>query len=72
MASDVDLLIVGNIDEMALHRTITPAEERLGRPVNYTLLRQREFQRRRKEEDGFLAQVLTGPKIMVLGSMNEV
>jgi len=67
--SDVDLLVVGDIDEMELHRAVSMAEERLGRSVNYMLLSQREFQRRRKEKGGFLAQILTGPKIMILDSM---
>jgi hypothetical protein len=44
----------------------------LGRSVNYMLLSRREFQRRRKEKGGFLAQILTGPKIMILGSIHEV
>ena len=72
LASDVDLLIVSDLDEMTLHKCITQAEERLGRAVNYMLLSQSEFQQRRKEEGGFLARVLAGPKITILDSSNEI
>lgn len=71
-ASDIDLLVAGDIDEMMLHEGLLDAENRLARPVNYTLLSRAEFQNRRDEEDGFLARVLAGPKIMILGSIDEV
>lgn len=67
-ASDVDLLVVGTVDEMALHKAIARAEGRLGRTVNYTLLSPREFMRRRRERGGFVARVLRGPKIPLVGS----
>ena len=70
--SDIDLLVVGDIDEMALHRALSQAENRLGRPVNYTLMSQREFGERRSEKGGFLDRVLAGPKIMILGSIDGI
>jgi predicted nucleotidyltransferase len=71
-ASDVDLLVVGNIDEMALHGAISQAENRLARQVNYTLMSQREFRERSSQKDGFLARVLSGPKLMILGSIDGI
>ena len=71
-ASDIDLLVVGDIDEMALHRALSQAENRLGRPVNYTFMSQREFHERRSEKGGFLARVLSGPKLMILGSIDGI
>lgn len=67
-ASDVDLLVIGTVEEMALHRAIAEAERQLGRTVSYTLLSPREFARRRREPGGFIARVLRGPKIPVVGS----
>jgi len=66
--SDVDLMVVGDLDEMALHRAARDAEEGLGRTVNYTLLSRDEFRRRRGEKGGFLARVLQGPKLPILGN----
>jgi predicted nucleotidyltransferase len=71
VASDVDLLVVGNLDEMALHKAIGRAEARLHRTVNYTLLTRREFARRRRERGGFIARILAGPTIPLLGSRDE-
>ena len=72
LVSDIDLLIVSNLDEMALHKSIIRAEERLSRTIHYTLLSQSEFQQRRKEEGGFLARVLAGTRITILDSSNEI
>ena len=67
-ASDVDLVVVGTVEEIALHKAIAQAETRLARTVNYTLLTPREFARRRRAPGGFLARVLGGPTILILGS----
>jgi predicted nucleotidyltransferase len=67
--SDVDLLVVGKVDEMALHKAIGETETRLARTVNYTLLSPREFLHRRRERGGFLARVLAGPVIAIFGSL---
>ena len=71
-ASDIDLLVVGNIDEMALHGALSQAENKLARPVNYTLMSQLEFDKRRSEKGGFLDRVLSGPKLMILGSIDGI
>lgn len=71
-ASDIDLLVVGDVDEMVLHGALAQAEGRLSRPVNYTLLSRDEFRKRRGEKEGFLARVLSGPKIVILGSIDEI
>jgi predicted nucleotidyltransferase len=65
--SDVDLLVVGAVEELALHRAIRGAEERLGRTVNYTLLTPSELKRRQRQRGGFIARILRGPTIGVLG-----
>jgi len=69
--SDADPLVVGNVDEMALHKAISEAEARLHRTVNYTLLTRQEFARRRRERGGFLARVLAGPTTPLLGSRDD-
>ncbi len=68
--SDIDVLVVGSVEEMALHKAITEAEARLARSVNYTLLSPREFARRRRERGGFIARILAGPTILLLGQLD--
>ena len=70
--SDVDLMVVGDVDEMELHEAVGKAEEALGRTVNYTLLSKAEFRRRRREKGGFVSRVLRGPKIGIVGSVDEL
>ena len=70
--SDVDLLVVGDVDEVELHRAVGEAEKALSRTVNYTLLSRDEFRRRRREKGGFLARVLRGPKIAILGDLDAL
>ena len=70
--SDVDLMVVGDVDEMELHEAVGTAEEALGRTVNYTLLSRAELKRRRREKGGFVSRVLRGPKIGILGKPDEL
>jgi len=67
-ASDGDVLVVGPVEEIALHKAVAQAETQLARTVNYTLLSPREFARRRRERGGFVLRVVAGPTIPILGS----
>jgi predicted nucleotidyltransferase len=70
--SDVDLMVVGDVDDMELHGAICEAEKVLGRTVNYTLIGAREFKKRRGEEGEFISRVLSGPRLAVLGDADEI
>lgn len=70
--SDVDLMIVGDLDEMKLHRAIGKAEGRLGRAIQYSLLTTEEFSRRKKEKGGFVDRVASGKKIVLVGDGHEI
>jgi DNA-binding transcriptional ArsR family regulator len=71
-SSDVDLLVVGDIEELVLHRAVAAAERLLDRQVNYTLLGTQEFRRRRREKGGFLSRVLSGESIYIIGKPQDV
>jgi predicted nucleotidyltransferase len=71
-SSDIDVMIVGNVDEMALHRAVRRAEEQLGRAVNYTLMSRDELNRRRSDKGGFVSRVISGPKIRIAGETDEL
>ncbi len=70
--SDVDLMVVGEVDEMKLHSAVGRAERTLDRTVNYSLMDAAEFVRRRAEGEGFLSRVLDGPILTVLGDPDEI
>ena len=66
-ASDIDLLVVGTLPSRALHTTLQEAEKMARREINYTLFSPEEFWARVQAGDGFLNNVLTGPKLFLIG-----
>jgi predicted nucleotidyltransferase len=70
--SDVDLILVGEADLMALSQVVARQEERLGREINYTVLAETELSQRIQEGDPFLTDVLDGAKIMLIGDEDEL
>jgi predicted nucleotidyltransferase len=71
-ASDIDLLVVGTLSSRALHTTLQEAEKVVHREINYTLFGPDEFRTRAKTGNGFLHNVLTGPKLFLIGDENAL
>jgi predicted nucleotidyltransferase len=67
LASDIDLLIVGEPDQAHLAAEIRKAEQTLRREINYTVLTSRELNRRLARRDAFLADVWNGKRIELIG-----
>jgi predicted nucleotidyltransferase len=70
-ASDIDLLLVS--DELTLeeiYAALAPVETLLDRSVNPTLYTSKEFGRRRKTRNSFVARVLESPYIVLGGSVD--
>ena len=68
--SDVDLLIIGDVDMDRLDSNLGKLEKMLGREINYVLYSKEEFKSKRKAKDGFLMDVLSGKKIILIGAEN--
>jgi predicted nucleotidyltransferase len=68
--SDVDLLIIGDVDMDRLDSNLGKLEKTLGREINYVLYSMEEFKSKKKAKDGFLMDVLRGKKIMLVGAEN--
>jgi predicted nucleotidyltransferase len=68
-SSDVDLLVVGPIGLREVVRRLQTAQDTLGREINPIVWTRKEFARRRREADPFLARVLDGPTIAIFGEM---
>lgn len=66
-AGPISLLIVGRVDLAELNDAVTSLERNLGREINYTVFDEGEFQRRRAEGDPFLAEVLGGRHVALIG-----
>jgi predicted nucleotidyltransferase len=68
--SDLDLFIVGDVNEDELLKKISSLEEMVNREINYFLITTDELKARSKKEDAFLYNVLEGPKIMIIGDLD--
>ncbi len=69
--SDVDLLVVGSVDFGAAVDALHGVEKRLGREVNPKVYTQREWNSKRKAGDSFVTEILKGPKILLVGEIDE-
>lgn len=65
--SDVDLLVVGSLGLREAVRRLRAAQDTLGREISPNVWTRPEFDRRRREADPFLARLLDGPTIHVIG-----
>ena len=70
-ASDVDLLIVGDIGLREAVRRLAPAHDQLGREINPLVWTRAEYDRRLAEADHFLSTVLAGPRLIVAGEQRD-
>jgi DNA-binding transcriptional ArsR family regulator len=70
--SDIDLMVIGSISPSELALPLRRAREWLGREINPKVYTAAEFKRKRAGKDHFLSQVLSAPKLFVLGDSNDL
>jgi predicted nucleotidyltransferase len=69
--SDIDLLIIGTVDEENLIPLIGKTEKRINREVNYILWSPNEFKKKAKERQNLLLDIISKPFVMLIGDINE-
>jgi predicted nucleotidyltransferase len=65
--SDVDVLVVGSVSRRALAAALSSAARELGRELNPALFSPDEYVARCKAGDHFIASVLAGPRVWLVG-----
>jgi predicted nucleotidyltransferase len=70
--SDIDLLIIGKVDENRVLREINKLEKVLKREINYSIFQRDEFNQKAKEKDPFITDVFKNPKILLVGNENDL
>jgi len=70
--SDIDLFLIGSIDERRLVTEINHLEKILKREINYTLYKPAEFHKKLQKREGFIIDVMENPKIFLIGDENEL
>ena len=67
--SDVDLLVIGEVDRDGLLDSVREMERLTHREIDVTAYRRDEFERRREEGSGFIRTVLAGPLTPLIGEV---
>jgi len=70
--SDIDLCIIGHIEESRLITKINATEKSIKREINYTLLEPEEFEKKKKEKDSFIISIIDNKKIMLKGKEDDL
>jgi uncharacterized protein len=71
-ASDVDLMVIGDVSLDEILTQLTPAERELGRAINPTVFSLKEFKSKLKEGNHFLRSVMRGKKVLLAGDHPEL
>ena len=70
-SSDVDLLVIGNLNEENLLKAVSKVEKDLGREINYILWSSEEFSKRAESRHHLLVDIARNPVIMLVGDEDE-
>ena len=71
--SDIDLMVVSDaLKPGEVQRYLYRTEHRLGRQIGLTVRKRAEFGQESRVADSFIAHVLAGPVLFVLGSIKDV
>ena len=71
-SSDMDLLVVGDVDGVRLTAALEEPERLLGRTVNATVYPVDEFAQKRRDGNHFITSVLEGPLVVVAGDLGRL
>jgi DNA-binding transcriptional ArsR family regulator len=71
-ASDIDLMVIGNVKLADLSKSMRKAEQRIGRAVNANVYSRDEIARKLAAGHHFLTSVLASPKLFVVGQGNDL
>lgn len=69
---DVDLFLVGTIVLPELGNLVKTEEQRRDREINFTPMTEEEFTFRKHRRDPFLMNIISKPRVMLLGDEDEM
>ena len=70
--SDVDVMLVGSLGFADAVQVLHPVQAILQREINPVVYSLDEFRRRAASDDSFVREVLSQPKLFVVGNENEL
>lgn len=69
--SDIDLFVIGKVDEDELIKELGKAEKALKREINYSLYAKADFEKKKKEKNSFIIDLIENPKVFLIGEKDE-
>ena len=69
--SDVDLMLIGNVDQDILTPLLSLAEGKIAREINYHIYSRKEITKKIKERDSFISNIFLSPIIKLKGNPYE-
>ena len=70
--SDLDIMLIGDLDVAQVTPVIDEMEKMLARDVNYVLFTQEEWKSRLEDGDLFVTNVRNEPRVMLIGSQDDL
>jgi len=67
----VDMVLIGEVKLPELEDIVKHAEKKLGREIHYSVLKENEFNLRKKRKDAFVLDLLLNDKLVLIGGSNE-
>ena len=70
--SDIDIVIIGGLDEEILINKLDSLEKKLQREINYKIYSYKNLNKEISEKEPFIINILKDKKIMLIGSEDEI
>ena len=70
--SDIDLAVIGTVDEDKLIKEFDRLEDKFQREINYKLYTFKKFKKEIEEKEPFILEIIRDKKIMLIGNENEL
>lgn len=71
-SSDIDLLLIGDLSSRQTAKILGPVGRDMGRELNTVLYPPSEFRQKARRGNRFVLEVLSGPKIWLMGSEDDL
>jgi predicted nucleotidyltransferase/DNA-binding HxlR family transcriptional regulator len=70
-SSDIDLLVIGGIDEDSMIKSVSRAERMSGREINFVLWNDKDFAERVRKNIPLIKEIARTPILMIVGDKDE-
>ncbi len=70
--SDIDLFVLGKIDEDKLVTEIGKLEKVLKREINYSLYTKDDLKKKKREKDSFVSDLINSSKVFLIGDESDI